>query len=253
MRIYRPKFCKCGCGNQVIEQLHHKYYGIPDYIRGHNNNRKGVKFSKELNEKMSLILEPYRFKKGQIGWNVGLKMSEKFCLNVSEGHKGQISWNKGFTKENDERILKLSKKLIGKKRSEETKKLKAFQTKELWQDPEYVQKQMKARGLTPNKTEIWLENLLDKTFPGEWKYVGDGEVIISGKCPDFININGQKKIIELFGDYWHKGQDPQDRIDIFSPYGYKTLVIWEKELKDFKSLRKKIFDFVVEGSHEVDS
>lgn len=26
---------------------------------------------------------------------------------------------------------------------------------------------------------------------------------IGGLCPDFVNCNGKKVIIELFGDYWH--------------------------------------------------
>ena len=86
-------------------------------------------------------------------------------------------------------------------------------------------------------------DVLNGLYPGEWKYVGNGQVIIAGKCPDFVNVNGQKKIIELFGDYWHKGQNPQDRMDLFTPFGYDILVVWEKELKDFKSLRRKIFDF----------
>jgi hypothetical protein len=30
------KYCKCGCGQQIIIKKHHKYYGIPDYISGHN-------------------------------------------------------------------------------------------------------------------------------------------------------------------------------------------------------------------------
>jgi len=30
-------FCKCKCGGEIIIQNHHKYYGIPEYIYGHNN------------------------------------------------------------------------------------------------------------------------------------------------------------------------------------------------------------------------
>jgi hypothetical protein len=73
--------------------------------------------------------------------------------------------------------------------------------------------------------------------------------VVAGKCPDFVNVNGQKKIIELFGDYWHRGQNPQDRIDVFKPFGYETLVIWQRELEDLKSLRHKIFDFAELRSH----
>lgn len=92
----------------------------------------------------------------------------------------------------------------------------------------------------PNKPETAVLSILDSLYPGEWKFVGDGQVIISGKNPDFINVNGQKKIIELFGDYWHRGKKAEDRAAIFSPFGYQTLVIWERELKNPDLLINKI-------------
>jgi len=112
-----------------------------------------------------------------------------------------------------------------------------------WENPQYIKKQMKARNVRQNKQEKKLEQILNKLYPNEYKFVGHGEVVIGGKCPDFINVNGQKKIIELFGDYWHRGQDPQDRIDIFKPYGFDTLVIWERELKDIEWVKFRIRKF----------
>jgi G:T-mismatch repair DNA endonuclease (very short patch repair protein) len=112
-----------------------------------------------------------------------------------------------------------------------------------WKSNEYVRKQMKAKGVSPNKTELRFEKLLNDLYPGEWKYVGDGQVILGGKCPDFININGQKKIIELYGDYWHKGDNPEDRAKVFEPFGYQTLVVWEKELRDMNKLKETIMEF----------
>lgn len=129
----------------------------------------------------------------------------------------------------------------GKKNSAASSKIKI-----LWKDPDYVQSQMKSRGAAPNKIELRFEKFLNFLYPNEWKYVGDGQLIINGRCPDFVNINGKKQIIELYGDYWHRGQDPQDRIKIFKPFGYETLVIWEKELKDIELLKMKIEKF---GEH----
>ncbi len=34
------KLCECGCGQEIISQYHHKYYGIPRFIRGHQNKGK---------------------------------------------------------------------------------------------------------------------------------------------------------------------------------------------------------------------
>jgi hypothetical protein len=97
--------------------------------------------------------------------------------------------------------------------------------------------------ILPNKAEIKVLNILNENYPNEWKYTGDFSFIINGKSPDFTNVNGKKKLIELYGDYWHQGQNPQDRIDIFKPYGYDTLVIWEHELKDIEKVKQKIDNF----------
>jgi hypothetical protein len=51
----------------------------------------------------------------------------------------------------------------------------------------------------------------------------------------------------LFGDYWHRNDNPQNRIDIFKPYGYSTLVIWEHELNNVEELSKSLITFHAEG------
>lgn len=111
--------------------------------------------------------------------------------------------------------------------------------KEQWQSPDFVAKMIKRWHSTPNCKEQFLGLLLGK----DYKYVGNGDVIIGGKNPDFINVNGQKKVIELYGDYWHRGQNPQDRIDHFKKYGFDCLIIWEKELKDVVQVNEKIVNF----------
>lgn len=102
--------------------------------------------------------------------------------------------------------------------------------REVWQRPSYVANQMKARLVKPNKAELLLEAILEKHFPGEWKFVGDGQFILAGLCPDFINVNGKKQIIELFGDYWHRGESPEYRVNKFKVFGFGCIVIWEHQL-----------------------
>jgi hypothetical protein len=115
-----------------------------------------------------------------------------------------------------------------------------------WQDSVYREKillnLLKSKD-SPNKTERRLNDILQQILPDEYKYVGDGEFFLARKCPDFMNINGKKKLIELFGDYWHKDENPQNRIDLFKEYGYNTLVVWEKELKDLERLKSKVLEF----------
>jgi len=113
----------------------------------------------------------------------------------------------------------------------------------MWQDSEYVEKQKEARNIKPNKAELKLNDFLQKILPNEYKYVGDFSFFIAGKCPDFINTNDQKKIIELFGDYYHKGDDGKDRMRLFKKYGYQTLIIWEHELNNAEELKDKVSNF----------
>ena len=119
--------------------------------------------------------------------------------------------------------------------------------KKTWANPEYRDKTLRKMQLAlhrlPNKPESHLLNLLQSSFPDEWAYVGDGQLIVAGKNPDFANINGKKQLIELFGDYWHRGEDPQDRIDLFKKYGYNTLVIWERELSNTEIVLQRITRF----------
>lgn len=38
-------------------------------------------------------------------------------------------------------------------------------------------------------------------------------------------------MIECNGDFWHKGQNEQDRINRFKEYGFDCKVIWERDFK----------------------
>ena len=115
--------------------------------------------------------------------------------------------------------------------------------KDKWKRKEYREKQIKAilRGsnIRPTKPELKLKKMLN---PNEYKYVGDGSLIIGGFNPDFVNINGKKILIEVFGRYWHnldinKERDKQ-RLKTYKKYGYKTLIIWDDELDNNKELKK---------------
>ena len=77
------------------------------------------------------------------------------------------------------------------------------------------------------------------------RYVGDGSLIIGGKNPDFLNIDGKKQIIELYGSYWHKGENPENRVKHFRDYGFDCLVIWEHELKKKDAVLGKVKEFLL--------
>lgn len=113
-------------------------------------------------------------------------------------------------------------------------------SKRKWQNPESAKKMLNIQ--SPNNQEIFLDNFLKKEFPDEYKFVGDFQFILGGKCPDFINQK-DKKIIELFGEHWHEEKDIVKRVKHFEKFGYQVLVIWTKELKDLENLKFRIKHF----------
>lgn len=92
------------------------------------------------------------------------------------------------------------------------------------------------------KPELIFETICKKhDLP--FKYTGDGSFWI-GKNPsvnpDFIECNGKKIAIEVFGDYWHSpllnhriGEDRtlHYRKTILKKYGWKLVALWELDLK----------------------
>ncbi len=97
----------------------------------------------------------------------------------------------------------------------------------------------------PNVPALMLEDLINHILPNKYSYVGDWAIFIGGINPDFISNDGENKVIEMFGDHWHKGENPQERIDKFAEQGLDCLVIWEHELweESLEELVKKILEF----------
>lgn len=208
--------------------------------------KKGKTQSKETKEKIRLaimkkglhkILEEYR--KKYPPWNKGLTTKtderiKKYVKKWKEWNKKYRKtipvWNKGLTKENDSRIAKVARMKTGKRCAEKTKKKISKTLSEKWKDENFVKVILKKMYKKPNNLESFFAYILcEEGLP--YRYVGDGTISIDGKCPDFINNNGKKKIIELFGDFYHKAEDENNRKKFFNRCGYDTLVIWEHEIK----------------------
>jgi len=109
-------------------------------------------------------------------------------------------------KEETQRKMSVTAKMLWPEQQKrlQTKKArrkKSKAAKKNWQDPKYAKKVFAHK--SPNKSELKLQTILNKLFPKEYKFVGNGQVVLGGKLPDFINVNGQKKIIEMFGTFYH--------------------------------------------------
>ena len=115
--------------------------------------------------------------------------------------------------------------------------------KKHFEDPDFVKAFMANRNIKPNKLEQFVDDVLQEHFPDEWKYNGDGScgVVLNGAIPDFININGKKAAVEVFGEAFH---DPEKafmdvtwkrqefgRKAIFSQLGFACVILREEEIK----------------------
>ena len=241
-----------------------------------------VPWNKGTKASLETIIKLRESHLGKPSWNKGLVMSDEIRDNIRRSKMGKNNPNFGKPR-SDETKRKIGNSNKGKERTYEFKQLVSIlhkgrpsprkgthcskETKEklslankgrihtkeaiqkirmAWKNPEYVAKQMISRGVKPNKLEKHFEKFLNSIQPNEWKYVGDGQLIIGGKCPDFVNINGKKQLIELYGDYWHKGQDPENRKKIFKEFGWNTLVIWERDIRKNPYLKNIINNFICE-------
>lgn len=238
--------CQCGCGRPVNSK----------FRRGHNLRAANPLDIVGVKEKISLArMGQAPWNKGrtglQVGWNKGLKGS--VAPNKTSFKIGLIPWNKGMkgikgpipkgTRFSPEFRRKLSLAHKGQRPWNKGKRLSDEHRRKL-STPEVVRRRMIGQNRKPNKPEIKLIQLIS-FYKLPFKYVGDGRFLIEAKCPDFVNVNGKKQVIELYGDYWHKNEDPRNRINLFAEYGFATLVIWEHELNDVEKVARRIKEFAL--------
>jgi G:T-mismatch repair DNA endonuclease (very short patch repair protein) len=165
---------------------------------------------------------------------ISISLKGRHCTPLTEfkkGHKVPNGWRESYRKKLYERL----------------------------KDDEYRinfnKKRFSACGMKPNKKELVLNKILQKNFPNEWKYVGNGEVVLGAGCPDFINCNGQKKVILFHGLYWHLWRLQRENSNLtkeiieqndkknYKKYGFECLIIWEDELKNLDFVIGKVSSF----------
>lgn len=170
----------------------------------------------------------------------GKKHTPESKAKMSESHKGQNTWSKG-RKLSEEHIAKIGE---ASKRHWEKPEYRAKQIqkmKERWANPEYRNKVLplivKSNRIKPSQPEQRLIDIINKAqLP--FKYTGDGSFIIQGVNPDFINCDGAKIVIEVFGDYWHGKhartwkETELGRIMAFNSFGFRCIILWESEINN---------------------
>lgn len=105
-----------------------------------------------------------------------------------------------------------------------------------WQDPDFVVKVFAGKThLLPNK----LEAFFDAVSPDCVEYVGNGGFVKvwengSRRNPDFIvkPISETRRCVEIFGDFWHRNDDPFKYIEMWRRAGYECLILWEFDVRN---------------------
>lgn len=177
-------------------------------------------------------------------------------FGFKDGHKvneGKAPWNLGLTKETDERVLAFSVAQKGKKLSLEQRiKLSSAKKKFYKEHPEAIlsgekngmygkklsDAHLKALLMSRNNSKI---NKVERKLLGVvcqygFRYTGDRTFMLTfkdgtHKFPDFINQSA-KIAVEVFGDYWHKGENPEELVNKYKGIGWDCLVLWEHEVND---------------------
>lgn len=257
--------CKCGCNERIDPQCRDEKMHVTDpdhcfwkqsYKRGHvsrikNNwghNAIAVKKSHETQKKMYESGELKVWNKGlknvQIPWNVGLTKSTDKRIEQQAEHLRQ-KWNGSFSPRHKQNLSIAHKTSLKAKIAQQIN----------------IQKANKVTAYRNNKLEQFFLNKYQLNT--NWlrqQYIGKHIV-------DIVN-HKLKKVIEVYGDYWHcnpkgmrfnwlaeninprikmtasqKWQKDKERIEDIEKQGYSVLVVWETDLKQDQNTQQ-ITDFI---------
>lgn len=200
---------------------------------GKPSSRKGTKHTLESRQKMSLShIGKDNHRKGTHHSDVTCtflsEYSKKLWLNIDYRNKNKTSRGSHST------------------RTAEWCANTRLRLRKQWTNPDWRKKTirnvLKASHYRPNGSEQKLLSILQKHMPQVYRYVGDGSLLVGTMNPDFAHAT-ESKVVELYGNFWHRGDNPQLRIDAFKKYGYDCLVIWEAELNELTNLLRRITEF----------
>lgn len=218
---------------ETKEKLSRSHKGL---LLGRNHPMFGKHHSHGTKEKMRFakLKNPVRY------W-LGKYLLESTKKKMSLSKRGKPSPRKGeHLSEKSKQRLSLAHK--GKCLSEKHKKMISESMKKFFLEhsehkEKIIRNVLKSRINSPNKLEYkWIRIFRKHNLP--YRFVGNGEFILGGKCPDFIQTNGKKICVEVRNENICKFFDkisPEDykerRIKHFKQYGWDCIVIFEDNLK----------------------
>lgn len=240
---------------------------------------KGKKFSDDHRLHISIALKRYYVT--HVHHKLGTKCSVEYRKKLSDARKRAwknpvwrekvISGVRLFHNKNPDFMKSERNPFYGKHHSLEKRKYwskirsgvrPSMETRKLWSrnrtgsgnsfygkthSSESLSKILSSANHRPNKFETAVASYLELNFPNQWKYCGNGSVVLNGKCPDFINCNGKKEVILANGVFWHAGcKRPSSKLKKsielreskpYNDIGFDVIFIWED---DFKNNREGI-------------
>lgn len=245
LKKFRHSFCSRDCCNifklnfKISKEELEDLYWNRGLTQSQIAKLKGVRQWSVWNrmEKLGIPTQPRS--EAHRGWHhneetkMKLSMMKKGVKNPFYGKHHAIKWKKRLSERNrgkgNPMYGKGGKKSprYGKKHTEETRVKMSRAAKERNQ----IHNIVKNSWVRPTRPEKQLIEIVKK-FNLPFRYTGNGSFWVGNLNPDFVSTNGGKSIIEVYGDYWHRNDDPQERINFFERFGYKSMIIWEHELKE---------------------
>lgn len=109
-----PRYCACGCGQEIYKAKWHNYGRIPKYISGHHSTNKKISSSEEVKKRLDKLIEDNKNRLCACGCGcpIIIKLYHLYdgVPRFIAGHNGRIFSN--------ESKAKMSKTRSGKKLSE---------------------------------------------------------------------------------------------------------------------------------------
>lgn len=181
---------------------------------------------------------------GGVNWNEGMKgvikASEETKKKMSKSHEGHP------TPEETRKKIRLSN--LGQKRSLETKKRISDSKRGIKLTKEHIRKSLRRRLMS--SLEVRVNDVIQK-YKLPYKFVGNGKFFIERKNPDFVNVNGEKKLVEVYcrkhKDFFAGGTEKwkEERLKIFEKYGWETIFI-----EDWQTNKEEtIVNLLMKGGH----
>lgn len=111
---------------------------------------------------------------------------------------------------------------------------------EFRKDPEAVVRRvlpaLKALSTYGNGRRTSPERYLEKIIDGcglPFRF-NSRNIVVGGHFPDFTCTGREKALIEVFGTAWHEESEVSELQDLYSQYGYKSLILWDYELAELE-------------------